>query len=135
MPADEGEPSGTKSKELYEGIQPALSLWGLHPKRSSLSPGRWHAAVHREDRKTREEDVLRQVDADDPTSEGSGFDGNHYAGASRIVVHTWNRTDELDGRGYHVLDKHKNRKILPRRNGDHPLTRYAPLDLQHKAAT
>ena len=25
---------------------------------------------------------------------------------SRIVVHTWNRTDELDARGYYFLDKH-----------------------------
>jgi Immunity protein 50 len=25
---------------------------------------------------------------------------------SRIVVHTWNRTDEVDARGYFVLDKH-----------------------------
>ena len=25
---------------------------------------------------------------------------------SRIAVHTWNRTPELDARGYYVLDKH-----------------------------
>lgn len=25
---------------------------------------------------------------------------------SRIAVHTWNRTQELDARGYYVLDKH-----------------------------
>ena len=25
---------------------------------------------------------------------------------SRIVVHTWNRTDEVDARGYFVLDEH-----------------------------
>jgi hypothetical protein len=25
---------------------------------------------------------------------------------SRIVVHTWNRTNELDAKGYYVVDKH-----------------------------